>query len=1043
MNWFAIREWFAKFGEPKLQLLKRIVFFYSVLHFLCVGQTHAQLPRQYSFIHYSTSSGLLSNQVNTVVQDADGFIWTGTTDGLQRFDGVRYKTFRHDSYNPLSIPSNPVLQLLVDQKKNLWVLLADGRIGIFSTTKFTFREVVVKTKKAGAITTALKELIMDEFGQLFLLLRGIEVITYNEKNNEFSTDNNFIKQKAEWVIHGFIQQPGTQKYLMVIPGSSIAIYNDATKQLSYPGNNIEEEAFIDALKEKNLSPYHLYFDKKGRIWFIVWTRQGFPGVYCYDFNKKQFIVEMAHFIDVVNSYYELQGFYEQKDGTIWVRGAGVFAKFLEAEKKFELVYNGYVNERSIAYEMVTCLYEDHERNVWVGTANNGLYRFNPSGEYFKNVNHTNRVTHITGTGSPMSFIYTKWGTILAGTWGDGLYHYDKNFKQIPINIKGLSENGGPFVWGMFASRDSNTLWLSAQPGFYAVNQATRSATFYNPAVLENRTIRQIVEDRNGSLWLGMQHIGVFKYTAADKKNNRPESVSPFKAIPRMTINKIIVDSKGYIWIATPLEGIFVIDPDTDNVIMHFHHNAANEKKLPETGVSGVLEYDDSTMIITTATRIVKYNRKSNRSVLIGNAGILSGYIAGMEKDRKGYLWLTTTNGLYRIHINKKIFVSFNRMDGINNDHFTLSASLAMPDGRLIFGSTDHMIVFNPAAIEIASGFPEIKITDFKVMNKSLPIDSLLQLKPIELDYKDNSLVIEFSPLNFSKANLVKYKLEGLDKDWKFADKNNEAIYSYLPPDTYTFLLKTINEEGNESAAVTYLTIKINPPFWKSWWFYSILILIAAILLYWFDRERMKRKESMQRMRTDIADNLHKEVNTALNNINILSEMARLKAETDPQKSKEYIEQIHSRSHNMMIAMDDMLWSIDPENDHMQRTVERMKEYIDALKNRYGIDIELFVDKKVESLELNMKLRHEAFLLFKEAAKSLVNAGAQKCDIYIGLEKSKLLFTMQFSNEHCDMQQLNNLLQRQDMEKRLQSIHAVLDVQVHKSNSVFILQVPVE
>ena len=146
---------------------------------------------------------------------------------------------------------------------------------------------------------------------------------------------------------------------------------------------------------------------------------------------------------------------------------------------------------------------------------------------------------------------------------------------------------------------------------------------------------------------------------------------------------------------------------------------------------------------------------------------------------------------------------------------------------------------------------------------------------------------------------------------------------------------------------------------------------------------------------------------------------------------------------MMIAMDDMLWSIDPENDHMQRTVERMKEYIDALKNRYGIDIELFVDKKVESLELNMKLRHEAFLLFKEAAKSLVNAGAQKCDIYIGLEKSKLLFTMQFSNEHCDMQQLNNLLQRQDMEKRLQSIHAVLDVQVHKSNSVFILQVPVE
>ncbi len=448
------------------------------------------------------------------------------------------------------------------------------------------------------------------------------------------------------------------------------------------------------------------------------------------------------------------------------------------------------------------------------------------------------------------------------------------------------------------------------------------------------------------------------------------------------------------------------------------------------------------MLITTATRIIKYNRLLKRSAYIGLPEIMSGYIAALEKDKNGYVWLTTTSGLYRINIAKKIFINFNRSDGINNDHFLLASSRQLPDGRMIFGTTTNFVVFNPDSIKINSSSPEIKITDFKVMNKSLQVDSLMQLKEIDLDYKENSLVIEFSTLNYSSAYLIKYKLVDLDKDWKIADKDKEAIYNYLPPGTYRFQLKAINEEGNETEKTLELIIKVSPPFWKSWWFYSILVLLTGSLIYWFDRERMNRKEVMQKMRTDIADNLHQEVNMALNNINILSEMAKLKAENNPQKSKEYIEQIHSRSHNMMIAMDDMLWSIDPENDNMEKTVERMKEYVDSLKNRHGADIEIFVDKKVQSLELNMKLRHEAFLLFKEALKSLVHAGAKKCDIYIGLEKSKLLFTMQFANDSCDIQQLNNLLHRQDMEKRLQSIRAILDVQIHKSNSMFVLQVPV-
>jgi signal transduction histidine kinase len=198
---------------------------------------------------------------------------------------------------------------------------------------------------------------------------------------------------------------------------------------------------------------------------------------------------------------------------------------------------------------------------------------------------------------------------------------------------------------------------------------------------------------------------------------------------------------------------------------------------------------------------------------------------------------------------------------------------------------------------------------------------------------------------------------------------------------------------------------------------------------------------MQQVRTDIASGLHEEVNTALNNINILSEIARLKSDREPQRAKEYLEQIHTKSHNMIIAMDDMLWSLDPQNDAMDKTISRVKEFADALMHRHGVLIELLIDKKVERLELNMKLRHEAFLLFKEGLRNLVMAGTKLCIVHLTTERNKLLFTIEFENEGCDMKQLNNLLRRRDMEDRLHALKAKLHVQVHKSRSVFLLQLP--
>jgi ligand-binding sensor domain-containing protein len=1026
------------FDYTKNSVLSRLLSFFIAQLFTLL--LFAQEEKHYNFIHYPAESGIISYQVNTAVQDDQGFMWFGSTNGLQRFDGIRFKTFRHDEKNPASIPPNPVWQLLVDRRKNLWVLLSDGRVGIFDTRNFIFKEVPVKFKRPVSPNTLLKRLIIDEEGNLFYLISGSEVITFNEKANAFSHTYNFFKQREEWHINDFIEQPGTSKYWFSIENGGIAIYNKATGALSYNDNNTEREPAIDAF-DKSKSYNTLFFDSQNRLWAV--HPEDYPIISCYNTVTGLFVIKNLSIYPQLKTWFEIKRFVQQKDGTIWIHGMLLLARFVETEGRFELVHNGYQNERSITYEMVHCLYEDTENNIWVCTDNNGLYRFNPSKEFFTNVNHTNRVTGKKGHGNVRAFMHTKWGTLLVATLNDGLYQYDQNINSIPVNIKGIDNKGGPSIWSIASSKDSNTLWLGSQSGFYAVDQFHRTSKYFNPSILANSVVLQIAEDKNGKLWLGSRAKGLFAYNTSKLNNFSGDSIRNVTAVPAVQINKITIDSRGMVWVGTPENGLFVIDAQTDKLIMHFGELEENEKKLPERGISSVMEYNDSIMIITTATRLLKYNIRTKELKLIGGANFISGFITAIEKDSKGYLWLTSTNGLYQIEPNKKIFILYDRTDGIDNEHFIQSASHVLPDGRLLFGATDNFIVFTPEKINGQQSMAKVKITDIKLENKPLNIDSVAFLKELTLGYDDNPLVIEFSPFLFSSISTVKYKIEELDKDWNMADKTYQAVYHYLPPGTYNFMIMSSDDMGNESEPINLLKIQVKSPFWKTWLFYTLLVLLGGGILYWLDRERMARKEAMQKMRSDIADDLHQEVNAALSNINILSEMARLKADTEPHKSKEFIEQIHTKSHNMIYAMDDMLWSISPGNDSMEKTILRLKEFLEALKSRHDIQIDLVVDDKVNLLQMNMKQRKDVFWFFKSSITNIVRAGGQNCLIHIAYEKHNLLYTLEFDTTNADMQQLNNLRQPQELSDKLATANATVEVKELKTKIIFLLTIPVK
>jgi signal transduction histidine kinase len=368
----------------------------------------------------------------------------------------------------------------------------------------------------------------------------------------------------------------------------------------------------------------------------------------------------------------------------------------------------------------------------------------------------------------------------------------------------------------------------------------------------------------------------------------------------------------------------------------------------------------------------------------------------------------------------------------------------MPDGKIIFGADNEFIVFDPMKVAINNTAPDVAITGFKLMNQPLLADSLLQRKTIELSPEDNSIAIEFSGLTYDGTYIIKFKLEGLDKDWRAADFSNQVVYSYLPPGTYTFLAKSEDAEGNPSKNITKLIIVVNPPFWKTWWFFCLLALVVAAVFYWLDKQRLNKLMALQNVRTEIASSLHEDVNTTLNNINLLSEMARKKADKDIDRSKEYIDQISDKSHNMIIAMDDILWSIDPENDSMEKSLLRMMEFADALRNRHGAHIELALDKKVRSLRLDMKTRHEVFFIFKEALRTIVQySGGKQTLIHIDLFKNRLSVKLQDATANLDKNTAAADKSIKEMNDRAALIYADLDVQYDKNDMTIILLVPVK
>jgi hypothetical protein len=332
------------------------------------------------------------------------------------------------------------------------------------------------------------------------------------------------------------------------------------------------------------------------------------------------------------------------------------------------------------------------------------------------------------------------------------------------------------------------------------------------------------------------------------------------------------------------------------------------------------------------------------------------------------------------------------------------------------------------------------------MNKPLLVDSLLEQNQIDLAYNKTNVVIEFSALNYSPLNKLEYyyQLQGFDTTWIKSDDRHQAIYTFLSPGSYQFKLRTKDVDGVYSPETIYLQIHVRPPFWKTWWFYLLLVVLVLLVLYLLDRERMKRLVTLQKVRSEIASQLHQDVSTTLNNINVLSQIAKLKAEKDIVRSKELIDEISGKSYNMMMSMDEILWSIDPTNDAMEKTLLRIIEFARTLETNYGASIDIMVQEKVKHIRLDMKVRHDFFIVCKEALQYLAQYAKEKnIMVDIDLIWSKIVVKILSTGEELNAEATSMTELRKTMKAKATAMNAHLNFETGKRDTSIILSIPIK
>jgi len=794
---------------------------YFVLYLLLFfGFSPRGYSQDYPVKFLDISDGLSNNSVTTIFQDSDGYMWFGTYDGLNRYDGYNFKVFRNRINDKKSLPFNTIYNIEGDLQKNLWIGGSNG-LCIYNKTNAVFQAAsyVVPNQKPRILKDIIHQMraVSD---QLFLVAsQNLGLIVFENgsltgKHVPLKVLGNNISMDSYDAIAIQDDKKNARSWVYV-RNVGICTFHYASKSLQVVFPLLIE---VKAMK----------LASDGKLW--LGTDEGL-----FLFNTKSGVLSENYFA----SKCSVTDILIDKKKEMWITtdGCGIY-KVIGTHKK-AIPYTGVKENKLVKSNSIWSLYEDKAGNKWIGTLRGGISMLSNTTKYFKSIRYN---ANDPAENFILSFCEDEKNNLWVGTDGAGLkYWARKNNKYINYGNK-LSS---PFITSIVRD-NNNEIWLSTWAGginkIDPKNNSVTQYSCYNPFTKQTeKNIWFVYKDSKANIWASATNEGSL-YVFDRTKNS-------FALFDKSVTNLqcMTETSDGKLW-GGNYTSLFSIEKGTRKITRTIIGNPV--RCIHE-------DKDKNLWLGTQEGGLLLFDRKTKTfKRLTTDDGLPSNTILRLLEDKGGNLWMSTYNGICRFDKKRKTFRNFSVNDGLQSNQFSFNAGIQLASGEFLFGGINGFNIFFPEAIKGFNQENNVLLTDFYVNNQ--PIEESKaelvseeksgQIKEVSLAYDQTTLSLEFVALDYNNADKINYAyfLEGWDEQWNYVGQARKANYSRLPEGRYTFKVKTTNFKGGWNKAVSLINMEVLPPWYRTWWAYSLYLLagiagILAYLKYNKNREELKYK----------------------------------------------------------------------------------------------------------------------------------------------------------------------------------------------------------
>ncbi len=825
-----------------MRLFIRIYSFFAVLAFsvpLCIGQINTA-PQQASsalnFDHLTINDGLSHNTVFCIIQDQYGYIWMGTQNGLNKYDGYSIEIYRSNdaTRDDLGFIGKNISSLFEDSQGNLWV--GTKKNGINFKGRYGDKFINLQNEPAlasiqGYDVTAFLE---DEAGKIWITTVGAGVLRYDpiskrskvfdHVSSNLSNDLAFDIVQDKYGVIWVATAGGGLNYL--IDGDQFDLSHEMLP--NYPNmGGYRKKLFLDG--------------------DYLWVGTEGTGLYKMDLLTKDYI----HFttnngIRTINSDV-VRDILRSSDGKLFIAtdgdGLNIYDPLTE-----EISSHTYVVEDKTALNSnaLQCMSLDKTGNIWIGSYNGGVNVYKPNKTWFQFYSPSLKKTNDLKHRSILSILESENGNHMVGTDGGGLNWLNKNndnrlptFKHDPTNPNSIAGN---VVKTMF--KDSrNNIWI----GLFGVglDLYQPSDGSFKHVIAGAVNVWSIAEKEDGELLIGTMGSGIL---VLNTETLETRSFSP--ELKETNIMKVYVDQEGLVWVGTAENGLLIFS-QSGELIAEYIHNSNNPQSLSNNEIRSIFQDSEGGIWIGTEGGGLCIWKGEGTFKQIGlENGLVANNVMAISEDHEGMIWVSTFEGISRLRRDGTVVQSFNFRTFQNTNQFNQDAIFRDDEGNLYFGGINGLTAIHPRSIKENEFASEILLTDLKIYNKSIRVGEMSEgrtilkepiesCKTIYLSYLDKSFSIDFTLTDYRSPaeNVFSYRMHGFDDQWQITPKGKRSVtYTNLDPGSYNFQVQ-------HKEASTSVEIVIKAAFWQTAWFKVLMVLIILALLLFGMYLIIKRRDA--------------------------------------------------------------------------------------------------------------------------------------------------------------------------------------------------------